>query len=462
MLFKGRLRLPSDPGEGIPIDLVLEDVFLSLESEGEDFGEWRMDAVEINRLFSNQFSMHLDGEEMVFIADDALGFAYDGLSTIEDVQSRLSKRRVFKGRKPKKKPRAGRSEPEPDRLESEESTTPEPAPDVPMPEVVPFFPESNPSFADSVAESAVVDESIAPVAPRPIEIAEAEPAPIASPPPASEPPPVAPEPPRDTAQPAASDETAGAVEPSPVVASEPVEAFEDDEDDELVIEDVSAYGYVPVATAPVDQRPVALEPEPSDDEIEIEEASPATGAVLREVHPLGELAPGAPSELHPLGSPVNPEEPATVDQEPVADDSPAMSATEVGPLAELDEPIEGPAAVPLPPDGDSSFFAQWSSNGRADREPQFDEEPQPDEELQPDATAFAEETQSGPQTQKSGRHARNSGKSRSARFGRKKSREPEAHEHVYESSKTVGGITRRVCAICGHVSFAGEDVYQDW
>ena len=77
MLFKGRLRLPNDAGEGIPIDLELEDVFLSLESEGEDFGEWRLDTVEIKRLFSNQFAMQLDGEEMVFIADDALGFAGD-------------------------------------------------------------------------------------------------------------------------------------------------------------------------------------------------------------------------------------------------------------------------------------------------------------------------------------------------------------------------------------------------
>ena len=82
MLFKGRLRLPDDPGEGIPIDLELEDVFLSLDSGGEDFGEWRLDTVEITRLFSNQFAMHLDGEEMVFIADDALGFAYDGLSVV--------------------------------------------------------------------------------------------------------------------------------------------------------------------------------------------------------------------------------------------------------------------------------------------------------------------------------------------------------------------------------------------
>ena len=458
MLFKGRLRLPNDPGEGIPIDLVLEDVFLSLESEGEDFGEWRLDTVEINRLFSNQFSMQLDGEEMVFIADDALGFAYDGLSAVEDVKSRLSKRRIFKGRKPKKKAVAGRSEPEPEEFEPVERTTPEASPDVPMPEVVPFFPESNPSFADSVAESAVVDDGIAPVAPRPIEIADAEPEPVASPPPTPEPvvqspPAAAPEPSPEADRPAASVETAA--EPTPATPSEPVEAFDDDdEEDELVIEDVSAYGYVPVASASIDQRPVVPEPEPSDDEMEIEEAAPATGAVLREVHPLGEPEPAATAEIHPLGDPAEPEQPAMVDPETVADASPSMPEPEVGPEAEVDEPTRESAAVPLPPDGDSSFFAQWSSNGRAETDPHLEPESE--------ATALAEETQSGPQTQKSGRHARNSGKSRSALFGRKKSREPEAHEHTYESSKTVGGITRKVCAICGHVSFAGEDVYQDW
>jgi hypothetical protein len=36
------------------------------------------------------------------------------------------------------------------------------------------------------------------------------------------------------------------------------------------------------------------------------------------------------------------------------------------------------------------------------------------------------------------------------------------HDHDYRESKTVGGITRRVCAVCGHVSFASEDVYQGW
>jgi hypothetical protein len=37
-----------------------------------------------------------------------------------------------------------------------------------------------------------------------------------------------------------------------------------------------------------------------------------------------------------------------------------------------------------------------------------------------------------------------------------------AHDHDYQESRTVGGITRRVCSVCGHVSFAGEDLYEEW
>ncbi len=47
-------------------------------------------------------------------------------------------------------------------------------------------------------------------------------------------------------------------------------------------------------------------------------------------------------------------------------------------------------------------------------------------------------------------------------FGRRRARSPEPHEHTYEEGGTVGGITRRVCTVCGHVSFLGADVYEGW
>ena len=446
MLFKGRLRLPSDPGEGIPIDLELEDVYLSLDSDGEDFGEWRLDTVEIKRLFSNQFSMLLDGEEMVFIADDALGFAYDGLSAIEDVQSRLSKRRVFKGRKPKKRKLTVATDAA-DEAEDEEieEAPPEPTrPDIPMPEVVPFFPEKSPSFADSVAESAIEDDSIAPVAPRPIAPdrpadVPVEPVKAPEPTPAAQDSPPTPQEAAPTPSPSQPPPVspAAAQQPTPAVpAHEPAEA---EEDDEFVIEEVAAYGYVPNMTSavPTDQ---ANEPEPTEETFEIEEADVATGAVHRQVQPLGEPEPGSVQrapEVHPLGEP-EPEPESKFEAPPAPEPEP-----EPEPAAATPEPV-----APAAPATNDSGFGQWSSNGRSAPQPQPEPE---DTDSDPDR----------PQTQRSGRHERSSTKSRSL-FGRKKSREPEAHEHRYESSKTVGGITRSVCAVCGHVSFAGEDVYQDW
>jgi hypothetical protein len=464
-LFKGRLRLPSDPGEGIPIDLELEDVFLSLDSEGEGFGEWRLDTVEIKRLFSNQFSMLLDGEEMVFIADDALGFAYDGLSTIEDVQSRLSKRRIFKGRKTPKRREAAGEDDLPDEDETEEPDRSAVVPAEPMPEVVPFFPEpSPPSFAEAVADSSRIDESIAPVAPRQIEVADST-----TPPP----PPVAPvEPPAasrpaETPQPEPQSEPQS--EPAPVppaaTAATPL-SFGADDDEDLVIEDVDAYGYVPAVATPTPAATSSPEPAiPADDgeieveEVHVEEAAAATGAILREVHPLGEpeATPARPATPPDVPRPRDRAEPPA----PAADvQAPPMQPTPVEETPSVpSETPPAPPSVPLPPD-DQPSFAQWSSNGRA-KDRQLEEVFEEHESDAVPATDHQPE-EAAAQTQKPGRHARSSGKSKSSVFGRKKSREPEAHEHRYESSKTVGGITRRVCAVCGHVSFAGEDVYQDW
>jgi outer membrane biosynthesis protein TonB len=41
-------------------------------------------------------------------------------------------------------------------------------------------------------------------------------------------------------------------------------------------------------------------------------------------------------------------------------------------------------------------------------------------------------------------------------------RKPDDHNHEYDIARTVGGLTRRICVHCGHVSFDSEDVYQGW
>ena len=481
MLFKGRLRLPSDPGEGIPIDLELEDVILSLVSEGEDFGEWRLDKVEIRRLFSNQFALLLDGEEMVFVADDALGFAYDGLTFVEDVTGRLSKRRLFKGRKSSKR-QPSEVEPEP-----EAADVALPIDQERIPDVVPFFPEPVESAAPGI-DAAIVEAPRAPVGRQmsdlvgdepedaevvsmmhPIEVAPAMPGEITP----------------DMFAPQSDVPELGveAVEPAPVTAaeapaaiSEPVPSVReavspaadladgDDEEAELVIEDVAAYGYVPpVATRSAAVEPTAPTPradvpiEPIVEEVE----SPAARAA--EVHPLGEVAsaPVVPAGTASLTEDSVGESPSTEQLADPDTDGPTIEL-DVGDFEEEQIPAalrptleEMPVAEPHPEE--IKDFA-WSSNGHAEVS-----EVAASNGVDSPNGEVADEPDDASQTQKSGRHARSEGRSKSGSlFGRRKSREPEAHEHRYESSKTVGGITRSICAVCDHVSFAGEDVYQGW
>lgn len=469
MLFKGRLRLPQDAGEGIPVDLTLEDVYLSLVSGNDDLGEWRLDSVEIRRLFSNQFSLMLDGEEMVYIADDALGFAYDGLQFVEDVTERLSKKRMFKGRKGKKPKSSMVSDPEEVEIEPEERIAPEPTPEPEPeqhPEVVPFFPES-PSISDPAAAVASEVEGFSPVQARPIEIAGTEPvmptappvaAPIAEPvTPAAYHETVAEEvqpPPPTFVSPSIAQPTMGArVTPPPVpaqpepqmppaaaVADTPV--YVDEDDDELVIEDVTPYRYA----ASVSMVPERTNPEPVAQ-------TPAAGMPVEGLSPPAPADP-RPEEVHPLGV-----------QEPPAASIPqtgTVSAPEPAPMVVEDIPVVAEAAPEMKTFGDpvaaESFNGVMESNSNGHAELSEIARAVGEPAVEPAALSSVPS-----ETGRGGRHERKGDdKQRGSRFGRKKSRESEDHEHHYESSKTVGGITRSVCGVCGHVSFAGEDVYQNW
>lgn len=496
MLFKGRLRLPSDPGEGIPIDLELEDVILSLVSEGEDFGEWRLDKVEIKRLFSNQFALLLDGEEMVFVADDALGFAYDGLTFVEDVTGRLSKRRLFKGRKPSKRQTA-----EPDVAADDQPPSDDRVDDDRIPEAVPFFPEPAEQVA-AIADTPAAEMPGGPVEPlgrqmsdlvgddaqdfevpapsNSVEVAPAKPAGDVAPiitsaiEQSSVEASTADEISADLAEPEAPTAATTEIPPAPIPVIEPANASgteavevddDDDDEEELVIEDVAAYGYVPpVSTrsplpdaAPEidpDEQPAgrrkkapAAPDEPFEPSIEPIESVQTPAARAPEVHPLGEPDPvvEVPKSTHEVAEETTVAEPLTPPSTPPAE--PTMPIESTNPITPT--PPTGPAE-PAP----ATEFA-WSSNGHsADDEVSV---------VASDNGSEAADDGDSLQTQKSGRHARSGTRSRSSSlFGRKKSREPEEHEHRYESSKTVGGITRSVCAVCGHVSFAGEDVYQGW
>ena len=177
MNFKGRLRLPSDTGAGIPVELRLDDIYFELWAENnEELGTWRLEVVQMSRQGGNVFVMDLDGEEMHFVADDPLGFAYDGLSHIEEIGNRLRKKRRFGKRKGgagtesiTRHLAAGMEDEEPESEGAEPAVFERPAATAPVaPPQPPPAPEREPEPVDAIFE---------PVAPEPISVPEPPPAP---------------------------------------------------------------------------------------------------------------------------------------------------------------------------------------------------------------------------------------------------------------------------------------------
>lgn len=419
MDFRGHLRLPEDAGAGIPVELRLDDIFVIITSAGNELGAWRADDVVIDRIFSNQFAIELDGESMVFIAQDALGFAYDGISAIEDLQERLTKRRTFKRSKKKKKKVEAASEEAP-----AQATAPAPSePAVDEDEerqlrrLQPIW--SPPSVAATPTPAPPHEPSV----PEPIrELVEAEPSEpldvrMSYPQPSAPPAPIA----AESFVPPSSDASTPArvwVEPEPHSAPEPASRTVEpaaESEPELEIEEVAA-----AATgATWLDDPAATE----DVEIEIEDyVLPAAG--LTDTYtarfPSPAAAESGPAEVRAVDDAGGDEEVGT----PPAP-SEAENLTRTG-MWSADEPgASQEAEVPTTP-------AIQSNGHGAVRE-------------------FATDDDAAD------RRVR-----RHSLFGRSRDKKVPPHEHRYGDPKTIAGLTRSVCEVCGHVTFRGEDAYQGW
>lgn len=402
MLFKGRLKVAGDRGEGIPVDLTIDDVFVDLWAEGEELGRWRMDVVDVSRLHGNEFSMLLDGENMIFVAADPLGFAYDGMNAIGEVSARLRKRRSVFGRrsKPDKAPAQAPLVAEPPAAAAAPTAGPAPPPtpappltidDLLPPRPAPPIPEPAAFGDDEVVSGYDVAEEITTYG------ADAlEPPAVFSP----------------------------AVEvPEPAPAEPEEEAAGGDEPASVTAEEIGAMAV-------------------SWPEEESEPAVVAAVPVLEEALAAGEVEaePPAVAGLHELGHldlvMIDEEEIAPVDASTEPDMERWVEAAERLEATAEPEPAETVAPEPV---AESTGLAAILAQAAEPTEPPA---PPPGPAAAPLPAPEAQE--------KRGRR----------RFGRNK--EPEAHEHEYQASRTVGGITRRVCGICGHVSFQSEDVYQGW
>ncbi len=462
MVYKGRLKVAGDPGEGIPVDLSIDDVYVDLVSGGENLGRWRMDVVELSRLAGNEFAMGLDGEQMVFVAADPLGFAYNAVTTIEEISGRLRKKRgLFRKRadsprKPKedsvstvevvaqrpsadledllpRQPGLGRLLPPPVGLASHRDALSEPgsaddriesnAPIEPVEAVEILEPQGSIVLGREVTLE-VVDEVIEVEMPelRSEETLDAVEVPVAD----------------TTVERGLDDPEVEEVEP----------LGEDDSDGTRSVGDdvATLESTVPVA----DHPPVGAEEvqvESDEGEFELVDVEPIENT---SDHPVGDTL-----DVGSAGDGAA----ATIDAVP---DGEVLEESVPADHVEVEQPEEvfDPAGTPVddhraePDDGESAVVEHESvSESHVSDQPDRPEEPPLTQEDATDdsgtAPAQAAVPAAAPQPQ-----------TRRRRFGR--SRAEDAHVHDYAESKTVGGITRRVCGHCGHVSFAGEDVYQEW
>ena len=81
--FKGQLLLPSERGPGLHVALEVADHHLAVVSEQEELGAWPLEAVTARRVRGDTFAITVAGEDLHFVADDTISFAYSGMPAIQ-------------------------------------------------------------------------------------------------------------------------------------------------------------------------------------------------------------------------------------------------------------------------------------------------------------------------------------------------------------------------------------------
>ena len=79
MKFAGQLKFPDLDHPGLPVMFLVEDNHASILLDGESLGRWALFDVEATRLVAKAFQVHLGGEEITFVAEEPIDFAYKGV-----------------------------------------------------------------------------------------------------------------------------------------------------------------------------------------------------------------------------------------------------------------------------------------------------------------------------------------------------------------------------------------------
>ena len=416
MKFAGQLKFPDLDHPGLPVMFLVEDNHASILLDGESLGRWALFDVEATRLVAKAFQVHLGGEEITFVAEEPIDFAYKG---VEHMAQTWAKAKALSMPRRSVVVRKARRNTQPSRLPELRAAVIENLEASPAPEAV-RKPVGTVAERIAAAREAV-EEARAPSPASPGIPAKVEE--------------VAEVPAKVRLIPGPG--LVGSLRPP----AEPVAEVE--EVVEVPVAEVDEVVEVPV----VEVEEVVEEPVVEVEEV-VEEPVPVIEAWLDEDEQKPEdaevLTPwfaGAEDSEEGSDDPIDwqyqPEPPT----EPV---EPAAASAEDD--EELDElPQEVKELIGTPAGSDEGLFVDLGRYEDARDASPVDDDDTPPEEGQP---AEREPVLVGTTQEKSGLL----GAVRSA-FVR--SRAP--HEHVFVDAPGGMGLTRQICADCGHISIRSDD-----
>ncbi len=85
MKFAGELRIPDIDHPGIPAAVVIDDTHIEIVLDGESLGKWSLYDVRARRLISKAFALDLAGEDVTFLSEEPVDFAYRGVERMAQV-----------------------------------------------------------------------------------------------------------------------------------------------------------------------------------------------------------------------------------------------------------------------------------------------------------------------------------------------------------------------------------------
>lgn len=425
MQFKGSLRSPGDRGPGIRVSLVVDDYHLEILRGSDLMGRWYLADVEVKREIAERFTLFLGDDEMEFLADDALVFAYEGVTRMQQgwVKAKKRKRRHRRAAADaaRRKDEAPH-EPEPvlERLEEpvrQPTTTKVPTSDL----------------AKKLAAIASAEAAASESEKRRFTWAEAEALELSASAETKVDPEPAPKKPRKKA-------------PTKPVPVEPLFT-------EAPVAEVSEPTVSEPVEPPRSVEPPAIETMPAAavEKMSIEEASPEVVGKKRRRPPRQPIEEQAePDYPEPSWIAPPPARVVTVDlsiEEPVVIETPLR----------VEELPESPEPVDQQVEGDAEDELTRRRQRRKNRrESTVEDQPSVEEKEDRKITDLEAARGKVREPKSAGHHPAETNVGLLAKLRRPPKADQE-HVHTYQESKSAGGLTRRVCLECNHVSITSDD-----